>query len=166
MISSLRDSIEQDYEVLCRRFDTPMRLIARRSIRVWFNRGRLDQLLNENLGVCPHCELIYALDTDGRQVSSNIRAGSADPNAYGQDLSQRPYSVSLSVLNNAAFRGAFLCDAYISQVTGRPCVTVMYGVTSGQSILGFIAADLDPASLGLTLQPKPAAGTLHHSLQA
>jgi hypothetical protein len=45
------------------------------------------------------------------------------------------------VLNNAAFRGAFLCDAYVSQVTQRDCVTVMYGVTSGTSLLGYIAAD-------------------------
>ncbi len=147
MISSLRNTFEQDYESLARQFEAPLRLIARRSVRVWFNRGRLDQVLSENLEICPHCELLYAIDTDGRQVSSNIRASQIDPDAHGQDLSQRPYSVSLSVLNNAAFQGAFVCDSYVSQVTRHPCVTVMYGVTAGQSILGFIAADFDPDCL-------------------
>jgi hypothetical protein len=47
------------------------------------------------------------------------------------------------VLSNAAFQRTFLCDVYISQVTQRPCVTVMRGVTWGTSTLGFIAADLD-----------------------
>jgi len=152
MANTLRDTRPQDFDTLGQRFDTSLRLIARRSIRVWFNRGRLDQVLSENVGVCPHCELLYAIDSDGRQVSSNIRTGAIDTDAYGQDLSRRPYSVRLSVLNNAAFQGAFLCDIYISQVTRRPCVTVMYGVTAGQSILGYIAADFDPASLELPVQ--------------
>ena len=152
MVNTLRDSRPQDFDDLGQRFDTALRLIARRSIRVWFNRGRLDQVLSENVGVCPHCELLYAIDSDGRQVSSNIRTGAIDTDAYGQDLSRRPYSVSLSMLNNAAFQGAFLCDTYISQTSRRPCVTVMYGVTAGQSILGYIAADFDPASLNRSLQ--------------
>ena len=86
------------------------------------------------------------LTWDGRQVSSNVHAHSIDPSAYGQDLSRRPYAVSLSVLNNAAFRGAFLCDPYISRVTTRPCVTVMARVTSGSWLLGYIAADFNPES--------------------
>jgi hypothetical protein len=108
------------------------------------------------IDACRHCELMYAIDAEGRQVSSNIHADSIDHSAYGQDLSRRPYAVSLSVLNNAAFGGAFLCDAYVSSVTRRPCVTVMYGVTAGPSLLGFIAVDFNPADLGR--QPD-AAGT-------
>ena len=159
MVNTLRDTRPQDYDWLGQRFDTSLRLIARRSVRVWFNRGRLDQVLSENVGVCPHCELLYAIDSDGRQVSSNIRTGAIDADAYGQDLSRRPYSVSLSVLNNAAFLGAFLCDTYISQASRRPCVTVMYGVTAGQSVLGYIAADFDPASLNRSLQKIQAVQT-------
>lgn len=147
MSDSLRNEAHKEHEALCRLFDAPLRAIARRAVRVWFNRERLNQVLSENIALCPHCELIYAIDANGRQISSNIQAGSNDPDAYGQDLSRRPYSVRLSVLNNAGFRGAFLCDAYMSQVTRRPCVTVMYGVTSGATTLGFIAADLDPTSL-------------------
>lgn len=147
MISSLRDSVQQDHEALCAFFDTPLRMIARRAMRVWFNRERLDQVLSEHIYLCSYYDLIYAIDIDGRQISSNIYADSLDPSAYGQDLSRRPYSVSLAVLNNPAFAGAFLCDTYLSQVNQRPCVTLMYGVTSGPTALGFVAADLDPANL-------------------
>ena len=107
----------------------------------------LDQVLSEHIYLCSYYDLIYAIDIDGRQISSNIYADSLDRSAYGQDLSRRPYSVSLAVLNNPAFAGAFLCDTYLSQVNQRPCVTLMYGVTSGPTALGFVAADLDPANL-------------------
>ena len=147
MTRSLQDTVRDDHEALCTLLHAPLRSVARRALRVWFNRARLDQVLADHIGKCPHCELIYALDTDGRQVSSNVYAGRIDQSGYGQDLSRRPYSVTLSVLNNAAFQGAFLCDAYISQVTRRPCVTVMFAVTSGRTTLGFVAADLDLRNL-------------------
>ena len=144
MLKSLRETFEQEYDVLSQHFDAPLRVIARRSVRSWFDRKRLDQVLAEGIGMLKNCELIYAMNSEGRQVSSNVRRDSMDHDAYGQDLSRRPYAVSLSVLNNSAFRGAFLCDAYVSQVTQRDCVTVMYGVTSGTSLLGYIAADFHP----------------------
>lgn len=156
MIHTLQASRTPAFDMRDPRFDTPLRLIARRSIRVWFNRERLDRVLSENAGACPHCELLYAIDTDGRQVSSNIRAGEIDTAAYGQDLSRRPYSISLTVLNNAAFQGAFLCEPYVSEATRQPCVTVMYGVTAGRSVLGFIAADIDPAVLDQPQSPRQA----------
>lgn len=165
MISTLRNRHATDYRAPGAHIDTPLRHIARRAVRVWFNHERLDQVLVEHAGVCPQCELLYAIDSDGRQVSSNIRTGMIDPTAFGQDLSRRPYSISLAVLSNAAFQGAFVCDTYLSQVTRAPCVTVMYGVTSGQSVLGFIAADFAPASLET---PVPRARTAHppHGLRA
>lgn len=161
MATVLRNRQTVDYDRLGAQLDAPLRLIARRSVRVWFNQDRLDQVLRDNVGICPHCELIYAIDSDGRQVSSNIRASHIDAAAFGQDLSRRPYAVSLAVLSNAAFQGAFACDTYLSQVTHRPCITVLYGVTSGQTVLGFIAADFDPARLGL---PPPAALTAGSTL--
>ena len=90
MVNTLRDTRPQVFDALGQRFDTSLRLIARRSIRVWFNRGRLDQVLSENVGVCPHCKLLYAIDSDGHQVSSNIRTGAIDTDACGQDLSRQP----------------------------------------------------------------------------
>ena len=143
MLNTLRDTLLEDHTALCALFDAPLRRIARRVVRVWFNRDRLDEVLSQTGVESLPYDLIYAIDTDGRQISSNIHRDSIDRSAYGQDLSRRPYSVTSTVLNNAAFQGAFLCDVYISQVTRRPCVTIMRGVTWGTSTLGFIAADLD-----------------------
>lgn len=145
MLKPMQESIEREYEELRQFFNAPLRAIAKRSVRLWFHRDRLDRLLADSIGSLKDCELVYAIDVNGRQVSSNIHPASIDFTAYGQDLSRRPYAVNLSLLNDAAFHGAFLCHAYTSQVTQRPCVTVMHGVTSGSSSLGYIAVDLNPA---------------------
>lgn len=141
------DTFAQESEVLDARFEAPLRAIARRAVRVWFNRERLDRLLADILDVFGDCELVYAIDRNGRQVSSNVQRDSVDEAVYGQDLSRRPITVSLSSLGKGVERGAFLCDAYISQVTQRPCVTVMYRITSGPSLLGHIAADFEATNL-------------------
>lgn len=91
---------------------------------------------------CLQCDVLYAIDTDGRQVSSNSHEDAIDPGGSRQDLSQRPYLVTMPRLSNAAFEGAFLSDVYTSQITRRPCVTVMCGVTSGPATPGYIAADM------------------------
>jgi len=147
MSNSLTDTVQHDDKALCAYFDAPLRELSRRVVRVWFNHERLDEALSKTLQPRLQYDLIYAIDTDGRQISSNVYKDSIDPGAYGQDLSQRPYSVPTAVLNNAAFRGVFVCDAYVSQVTERPCVTVLYGITSGPATLGFIAADIDLSRL-------------------
>jgi len=138
----VRENETQDNSSLSKRLEGRLRVIAKQSITVWFNRERLDRLLTQYISQLDDCELLYAIDENGRQVSSNIHVESIDVGAYGQDLSRRPYAVSLSVLNNVAAHGAFACGAYSSQVTHRPCVTVMYGVTSGTAVLGYIAADI------------------------
>lgn len=134
------------HEALSKRFDGRLRVIAKQSVTHWFNHDGLDRLLAQYATVLEGCELLYAVDADGRQVSSNVYPTSIDSSAYGQDLSQRPYAVSLSVLRNVASHGAFAFDAYVSRATEHSCVTVMYGVTSEDSLLGFIAADFYPES--------------------
>jgi len=143
MNNALADVAKPDHVELCAHLEAPLRSIARRAVRVWFNRQRLDQLLSDAIGRRIPADLIYAIDISGRQLSSNIYADRRDETAYGQDLSRRPYAVTPSLLNNAAFGGAFQCDSYISKTTQRACVTLMYGATSGPDVLGFIAADID-----------------------
>ena len=147
MTESLRETVHKQHNELRVLFHAPLRSIAKRAVRVWFNRERLDGVLSEVIRDCFQCDLLYAIDTDGHQVSSNIYERSIDPGSYGQDLSLRPYLVTMPLPSNAAFQGAFLCDVYTSQATRRPCVTVMCGVTSGPTTLGYIAADLDPHHL-------------------
>ena len=140
-----RRTSERVRQDLSQRFDGRLRVIARRSVTYWFDRARLDNLLANYVSSLEGCQLVYAIDQSGQQVSSNVSADAIDSGAFGQDLSRRPYAVSLSVLRNVAFHGAFACDTYVSQATQRPCVTVMYGVTCGASLMGFIAADFYPS---------------------
>ena len=141
---SPRQTAEPGREALSQKFDGRLRVIAKQSVTYWFSHDKLDRLLAQYIGSLEGCKLIYAIDQSGRQVSSNVHAKLVDTSAFGQDLSQRPYAVSLSVLRDVAFHGAFACDEYVSQATQRPCVTVMYAVTSGASLMGFIAADFYP----------------------
>ena len=138
----LQGTFHEHHEVVGREFEHRLRVIARQSVAVWFNRDRLDSLLASYVGVLDDCELLYAIDSDGRQISSNIQTDSIDVSAYGQDLSARPYSVSLRVLRDPLKVGAFACRRYTSQASLRSCVTVMYGVSAGASLLGYVAADI------------------------
>ncbi|MGB5332586.1 MAG: hypothetical protein WBM80_06845 [Woeseiaceae bacterium] len=135
------DPVERSRETLSQRFDGRLRVIARQSVTYWFSQDKLDKLLAQYVASLEGCELLYAIDRSGRQISSNIYATSIDRSAYGQDLSDRPYAVNFAVLRDVASQGAFACGAYLIEATQRPCVTVMYGVTSGPSLMGFIAAD-------------------------
>ena len=147
MHESPPEPAERSREALSQRFNGRLRVIARQSVTYWFSHDKLDKLLAEYVGSLEGCELLYAIDQSGRQISSNIYSTSIDSSSYGQDLSHRPYAVSFSVLRDVAFHDAFACDAYVSEATQRPCVTVMYGVTSGSSLMGFIAADFYPAAM-------------------
>lgn len=137
-------ALRRDYETLDERFDRQMRAIAKQAVTVWFAPSRLDKLLAEQIATLAGCELLYAIDASGKQMSSNILPDSIDARAYGQDLSDRPYVISLSVLNNVGFERAFACDAYLSRESQRSCVTVMHGVTFRSTLMGFVAADFDP----------------------
>jgi hypothetical protein len=145
MLSVMQPKTQQDHEALSQQFDGRLRVIAKQSVTYWFSREKLDRLLAGYIGSLEGCELIYAIDQSGLQVSSNVHSTTIDSSAFGQDLSERPYAIKLSVLKNVAAHGAFACDAYVSQATQRPCITVMYGATSGDSLMGFIAADFYPA---------------------
>jgi len=144
MEHSDQQSAERSHEDLREQFDGRLRVIAKQAETYWSDRSQLDNLLAQYVGVLEGCELLYAIDRAGQQVSSNIRPGEIDADSFGQDLSGRPYSESLSLLKDVAFRGAFACEEYLSRETQRTCVTVMYGVRSSGSLLGFIAADFYP----------------------
>lgn len=62
MLQSVRESYPQDGITLSKRFDGKLRVIARQSVTVWFNRDRLDRLLAQYIGVLDGCQLIYAVD--------------------------------------------------------------------------------------------------------
>lgn len=141
MDQPVHHAFEVDHEAVGRRYDGQLGVVARQSVTVWFNRERLDRILASYVNALENCEMLYAIDTDGRQVSSNVLPDTIDASAHGQDLSGRPYSVNLRVLQSPLTNGAFACRSYISQATQQPCITVLHGVSRDGALLGYIAAD-------------------------
>lgn len=113
--------------------------IAERCACAWDDADILDRVLRESLADIPCCQLLYAIDGDGRQLSANVGKSGADVTARGQNLSGRPY-----LSGYAAGRDFLLSDVYISRFTRRSCMTALQRVYGAQSVaLGCLAADFD-----------------------
>lgn len=107
--------------------------------RQWHDREALDAILEEQLSRIPCCQLLYTVNMQGLQCSSNIGRGGIERQAYGQNLSGRPYLVGFTL--GKPFN---LSDVYISRVDRRSCLTALHGVWNKQSdFLGYVAADFD-----------------------
>lgn len=132
----LQETIETQRALLTGRLVSPMAELARRCSASWRERDRLDAILAEALANMPVCQLIYAIDTNGMQVSSNVGRQNIDRSKYGQILAGRPY------LSSAVPSGGFLLsDVYLSPPERRSCITAVQAVAHGSSMPGFVAAD-------------------------
>jgi len=143
----IKPTITEQRKGLVALFEPLMLNIAKRSSSAWANTEQLNRVLNEHFSTIPHCHLLYAIDKLGKQVSANITSDSIDENYCGQDLSRRPYSVSLYPK-----RHFMLSSVYISQTTGSPCVSAVQPVIDEQQFYGFIVADFDIRRLPLSIE--------------
>ena len=108
---------------------------------------RLDKILvNErvNCGEIPACRLLYVIDVNGIQLSSNIFSedGRVDSRRIGQDLSSRPYIAKVVPAD-----GFFLSDVYISQTTRRSLITAVQLIRTHSGAVGFVCADFELGKL-------------------
>ncbi|MBI3547137.1 MAG: hypothetical protein HY081_11205 [Gammaproteobacteria bacterium] len=132
----LHETIKAQRAMLAARLELPMSGLAAECAKSWSDRQRLDEILRAALTDMPVCQLIYAIGTHGKQVSSNVGREAIDRNKYGQNLAHRPY------LSNAIpYKGFLLSDVYISPPDQRSCVTAVQAVANEASMLGFVAAD-------------------------
>jgi len=143
----IKPTITEQRKALVALFEPVMLNIAKQSRSAWTNTEQLNRLMNEQFSTIPHCHLLYAIDKLGKQVSANITSHSIDENYYGQDLSRRPYSVSLYPK-----RHFMLSSVYISQTTGSPCISAVQPVIDEQQFYGFIVADFDIRRLPLPIE--------------
>ena len=123
----------------------PMQRAAERCAHHWENRIALD---HELLAVFPevrYCTFLYALDTDGHQISANITHDGFIEKDFGRDRSQRPYMKSLP-----EDRDMTLSEAYISLRANRPSVTAVQRVYRDNAQIGFLGADFDLRTLPVT----------------
>ena len=131
-----KESVSQKKKFLSSLVKAPLRALETQARVVWQDSDSLTALLQQDLCKLPHCQLLYAIGTDGKQVSSNVTRNGLDSKWRGQDLSQRPY-----LIGNLPFKGMLLSPVYLSQRSMQPCITALQAVAEQQQLLGFIAAD-------------------------
>ena len=123
--------------------------IAERCACAWEDADALDRLLRESLADIPCCQLLYAIDRDGRQISANVGRSASDISARGQNLGGRPY-----LSGYASGHDFLLSDVYVSRVSRRSCVTALQRVYGAPTAtLGCVAADFDLRDLPQFQQP-------------
>lgn len=114
----------------------------------WNNRARLGIELKCYIqrNTDFRCRLLYAIDKQGRQHSSNISDIIVDDTRVGQDLSHRPYLGSFDTGNSTKL---VLSEVYIDKQTRKPCITALHGISLNNELIGYIAADFGLNDLSL-----------------
>ncbi|MHB8741554.1 MAG: hypothetical protein ACYC9L_00375 [Sulfuricaulis sp.] len=128
--------IESERALLTGRLEAPMAALATRCAAAWHERVQLDVILAQALVDMPVCQLIYALDSNSIQVSSNVGRQGIDHSKFGQNHARRPY-----LSRTAPANGFFLSEVYLSPPERRSCITAVQPVVIGSSMQGFVAAD-------------------------
>ena len=144
--STLQEGIIQQREALHTMLRGPLQMAAEMCSYAWHDRAALDEALQEAFRIIPACKYLYALNTDGVQVSSNVSHAGLMPESFGRDRSERPY-----LLEGVPADGFVLSHAYISLRNKRPSLTAIQLVRGTDwHVLGFIGADFDLRALPIT----------------
>ncbi len=147
MKKTLKESIQKQRESLEKSLATPLAKIAFACESVWPDRKALDDVLLKLLDTIPNCTFLYALDTNGVQISDNISKSGILSEHFGRDRSRRPYMNELVPVS-----GFLLSEAYISLRVARPSLTALQVVRKGNEVVGFIGADFDLRNLPVTAE--------------
>ena len=138
MNESWKEVLHRQRISLAEQLKAPLAELATQCAGAWGDREALDIVLNDNFGHIPYCMFLYAVDTNGIQISDNISHGGLLPEHYGRDRSQRPY-----MCEAVPAWGFLLSDAYLSLRANRPSVTALQVVRQGDETVGYIGADFD-----------------------
>lgn len=122
--------------------------LAEICITYWADRKLLDAKLKGYLEQHSNhrCRLLYAIDANGFQYSSNISDNAIDESIVGQELANRPYLERLDIDKASTL---ILSDVYIDKRTRKPCITAMNNIIRDGVNVGYIAADFDLKDLPL-----------------
>lgn len=132
----LKKTVKHQRQGLSQFLHAPLNEMALSVAAVWYDMDALDRVLNQNLSKIPLCQVLYAVNTEGVQVSSNISTLAIDAEKRGQDLSLRPF-----LANAVPRQGVLLSDVYICQLGDGACITAVQAVSNDVGMLGFVAAD-------------------------
>jgi hypothetical protein len=142
-MTELKKAIEYQRDYLEARLHEPLADIATRLSAVWPRREALDSVLETAIREIPEATFVYALNTEGIQLSDNISRSGLLPEHFGRDRSQRPYMKEAVPAD-----GFLLSDAYISLLGRRPSLTALQLLRDNDgNALGFLGADFDLRNL-------------------
>jgi hypothetical protein len=146
-IARQRDNIEN---ILAARLSQAAAICS----QYWHEPDALDARLKQFLDTTPdhHCRLLYAINSEGSQHSSNVSDMGADNTRIGQNLSHRPY---LDLRPEISHKDIFLSDVYIDKQRRKPCITALHRVSEDGRQLGYIAADFGLNDLPLINIDEP-----------
>lgn len=153
MKSTYESSINQRKARLFEYLKDSMQNVVEHGIEVWDNREKLDTTLQHCFNSHPvlkRAKLLYAIDTNGKQMSSSIYPDCIDEDALGQDLSDRPYFIG-----ELPQKGIRLSPVYVNKLDGQSCISVVKAVREKSAenaselgrLLGYIVADFSLLSL-------------------
>jgi len=140
-----KDSIYRQREELARMLREPLALLAEKCIPVWSDRDGLNTALLEGFSSIPYCTYLYAVCTDGVQLSDHVSRSGLTHEHYQLNRSERPY-----MKETIPEWGFLLSDAYISQEEHRPSLTALQVVVSETGTQGYLGADFDLRDLPVT----------------
>ena len=140
-----KDSIYRQREELARMLREPLALLAEKCIPVWSDRDGLNSVLLEGFSSIPYCTYLYAVGTNGVQLSDHVSYSGIAREHYQLNRSERPY-----MKETIPEWGFLLSDAYISQEEHRPSLTALQVVVSETDTLGYLGADFDLRDLPVT----------------
>lgn len=141
-MSSLQQVISAKKAALADSVDSPLSDTADALGPLWGDIPGINNLLLMQKKTVPHCQLLYVIDVNGRQISANINHEGIDDTWCGQDLSGRPFfNTSLP------YRGMILSRAYLSDRSLQSTITALHAINLGDQLLGFLAADFNISDL-------------------
>jgi len=140
-----KDSIDKQRKALAQILRDPIEQITSNCIPMWKHRESIENLFLVSFSRIPYCDSIYALNTEGIQISESIGRNGIQPGHLGRDRSQHPY-----LKEAVPAWGFLLSDAYLSMNHHHPSLTALQVVRSCDKVLGYIAADFDLRDLPMT----------------
>ena len=145
MKENWKDAVHRQRIALAERLSLPLTKLAANCEPVWGNREKLGKVLFNGFSTVPYRLYMYALDTNGIQISDNVTAEGIIQEHYGRDRSSRPYMREV-----VPAWGFLLSDAYLSLRVNRPSITALQIVRRGDQVLGYLGVDFDLRDLPVT----------------
>ena len=150
--NSLEAVVVRQRAELVRLLEDPLRRGARACAEAWGDREHLNEALGRMLATVLYCRFVYALDSNGIQVSDNVGRRGIVKTDFGRDRSDRPY-----MREAAASEGFLLSRAYITLRSRRPGLSAIHVVRDkAGNALGFVCADFFLQDLPLTRRSSDA----------